>query len=66
MENVTRELQALKKSEGPDRKLRKSDPCYADYTRALEIAEELKALRVEKKNVLEDLDKQLAAAAEKV
>ena len=48
MDSVTRELQDLKKKEGPERKLRKSDPCYSDYVRALEIAEELKAIRAEK------------------
>ena len=57
MENVTRELQDMKKKEGPDRKLRKTDPCYADYMRALEIADELKGLRSEKKQVMDDLEK---------
>ena len=49
LENVNRELQELKKEQGLDRKLRKSDAVYPDYQRALEIAEELKAVRVEKK-----------------
>ena len=65
MENVTRELQELKKEQGPDRKLRKTDPCYPDYMRALEITEELKALRAEKKRVQEDFERQLIAANEK-
>ena len=55
----------MKKKEGPDRKLRKTDPCYADYMRALEIADELKGLRSEKKQVMDDLEKQLAVATEK-
>ena len=65
MDSVTRDLQDLKKKEGPDRKLRKSDPCYADYLRALEIAEELKAVRAEKLQILDDLERQLAVATEK-
>ena len=31
LENVNRELQELKKEQGPDRKLRKSDAVYPDY-----------------------------------
>jgi len=57
VEIVTRELQDLKKKEGPERKLRKTDPCFADYMRAQEIADELKSLRSEKKHVLDDLKK---------
>jgi len=37
--------------------LRKTDPSYPDYVRALEITEELKALRAEKKLVMDDLEK---------
>ena len=65
MESVTQQLQDLKKKEGPERKLRKTDPCYADYMRALEITDELKGLRSEKKHVIDDLEKQLAAVTDK-
>lgn len=57
MEIVTRELQELKKKEGQDRKLRKTDASYPDYLRALEIADELKGLRTEKKHAVEDLER---------
>lgn len=62
MENVTRELSELKKEHGQERKLRKSDSSYPDYLKALEIAEEIKQLMAEKKQVLEDLKKQLLAS----
>ena len=49
MEKVNRELDELKKEYGPERKMRKSDPFYHDYLRAIKLSEEIKALVVEKK-----------------
>jgi len=57
MDKCTKELADLKKEQGPERKLRKSDPFYPDYLKALEIAEEIKGLMAEKKSALEDLKK---------
>ena len=42
-------MEELKKEQGPERKMRKSDPFYPDYLKAMELAEELKPLIIEKK-----------------
>ena len=57
MDMCTKELDELKKKDGPGRKLRKTDPFYPDYLKALEIAEEIKQLMAEKKNALDDVKK---------
>ena len=57
MEHVKRELALLKKKHGEERSFLKSDPFYPDYLRALEIAEEVKVLKVDKKTALDALKK---------
>ena len=57
MEKCKRELDELKKEQGPERKMRKSDPFYPDYLRAMELAEEIKALIIEKKHVVDEIKK---------
>ena len=37
--------------------MRKSDPFYPDYLRAMELAEEIKALIIEKKHVVDEIKK---------
>ena len=61
-EHVKRELALLKKKHGEERSFLKSDPFYPDYLRALEIAEEVKVLKADKKTALDALKKQAAAA----
>ena len=63
MDMCNRELAELRKKQGPERKMRKTDPFYADYQRALEIDEERKALEVELKQALEDLKKSAGSTA---
>ena len=53
----TKELDDLKKKDGPGRKLRKTDPFYPDYLRANEIADEIKQLMAEKKHALDEVKK---------
>ena len=60
MDMCTKELDELKKKDGPGRKLRKTDPFYPDYLKALDIAEEIKQLMAEKKNALDEVKKQAA------
>ena len=57
MDMCTKELDELKKKEGPSRKLRKTDAFYPDYLRALEIAEEIKQLMADKKHALDEVKK---------
>ncbi len=57
MEHVKREWALLKKKYGEKRQFLKSDPFYPDYLRAQEIAEEVKVLKTEKKQALDELKK---------
>ena len=57
MDMCTKELDDLKKKDGPGRKLRKTDPFYPDYLRALEIADEIKQLMADKKHAMDEVKK---------